>query len=309
MSMDLDRNQEELDTRDIREVLINNANYRFAISRVKSASAYRIFLFIVLGHDLYRFLLKKEVLFEYDSLNHLAEKLSDYYSYPLVKNKSSIKTALEYLDDTALIMSNSQQPTAEELKECELNNSKYLFLYINVEDLLRWRPAKCEEEKLDIEMSKRVDEWRARSFVRSDKRRTLFFDNYLQPILLYVNSRLVSASISLLGNQIMMYLILQLEEEHFEGCYEAREVKFIYDTYDGFANALMPFIGCYDIPNSTISDNLDALHNTYLIDVSLTSPEEDKDCESFGNSRSCLIIKFYFDEENQLILSNEISEE
>ena len=76
--MDLDRNQEALDTRDIREVLINNANYRFAISRVKSASAYRIFLFIVLGHDLYRFLLKKEVLFEYDSLTHLAEKLSDY---------------------------------------------------------------------------------------------------------------------------------------------------------------------------------------------------------------------------------------
>jgi hypothetical protein len=297
--------QKVMDMRDVREILINNANIRLSLMGVKSLLAYQIFLFFIFMQVKNTFSAKGRIELVFDSLDQLSEELAEYYFFPIKKNRSSIKTALNALNEANLIMSESDKLTKEEMEFYKLQKRNVLVLYLDVENLLDWRPEVQVKDEQPYACFERLMEWRDRELIGSDRKRTLFFENYLMPMIRSLNFHISNKKVTLLAYQIVLYLIFKLREEHFESLDEFGKIKFLFDTYNGFLQDSLPFISIFDVSEDTVSDNLNTLHDLGLMKVKPVVPEEDDDCIGFGNSRSCLTIELFFSEEKQLMLSTD----
>lgn len=297
--------QQVIDMRDVREILINNANIRLSLMGVKSLLAYQIFLFFIFMQAKNAFSAKGRIDFVFDSLDQLSEELAEYYFFPIKKNKSSIKTALNALNEANLIMSESDKLTKEEMEFYELQKRNVLVLYLDVENLLDWRPEVQVKDDQPYACFERLMEWRDRGLIDSDRKSTLFFENYSMPMIRSLNFHIRNKKVTLLAYQIVLYLIFQLREKHLESLNESGKIKFLFDTYNGFLQDSLPFISIFDVSEDTVSDNLNTLHDLGLMRVASVDPEDDGDCIDFGNSRSCLKIELFFDEDHELTLSTE----
>ncbi|WP_350594647.1 MULTISPECIES: hypothetical protein [unclassified Pseudoalteromonas] len=298
--------QEVADKRDVREILINNANIRLSLMGVKSLLAYQIFLFFIFIQTKDSLSTKGRIHLVFDSLDQLSEELAEYSFFANKNNRSSIKTALNALEKAGLIMSTSNKLTKEEMKFYELQRRSVLVLYLDIENLLDWRPTVQLKDELEYACGEeRFMEWKNKKFLGSNQNRTLIFDNYLLPIIKFLNFYISDKKITLLAYQIALYFIFQLKEEDFGNLKGGGKIKFIFDTYCGFLQDILPFISIFDISEDTVSDNLNTLHNLGLMRVASVDPEEDDDCIDYRNSRSCLTIELFFDEDHQLTLSTE----
>ena len=262
---------------DIREILIRHVNHRFKTMKVESLLAYKIALYLILTaktKGLYR---KDCLILEFESLNDFAKKFAEFEDREEVRSKSSIKTAIDKLGKAAVVMSISQRPTKDAVEIGALKNVQYLFLYMDLNSLKEEYPDTIYYDYVEIEL----------------------FDTYKRPIIdeLLALSESDTTTLPLLAVQIGLYLILSLTKEDLL----AGESDFLVSTYNEFSEYFSTFIDIFEIPQSTISDNIDALHNSSFINISKLNPYDAEDTfekidpTGYGNHDHHFIEFYYAD--------------
>ncbi|MDO6447155.1 hypothetical protein Q4493_15395 [Colwellia sp. 1_MG-2023] len=274
------------DMRDIREVLIHSANFKFSFMKVKSLLAYKIFLYVILTANRKKLCNSNELLLEFESFADLASKLKLFYGASKEHGRTSINAALKYLEEASIIMSISTKPTNEEIKILELKKKPYLFLYFDIAEL---------RDGYELEFF-------------DNNYRYKIFERYFLPQITALNEIIHRHNISLIAYQLALYLIFQLEPSHFEDTFETEDGElmgyheFVVTTYSEFSEYFSTFVGFHElykpesmegdedlqeisyklVPESTVSDSLDLLKNIGFIHLEFDNPNNHLEFEGVG---------------------------
>jgi hypothetical protein len=267
------------DMRDIREVLMDSANFRFTLMNVKSLLAYQIFLFFIFRIDRRLLISKNEILMEFESSSDLSTQLQKFLQSDKTLGRSSVHSALEYLREAAVLMHYSARPSKEELEILGLKNKPYLFLYLDVKSL----KDGCEGEFFDNNYQYK------------------FFDKYIIPQITKLNESIAcyKDKVSLKAYQMALFFIFNIKLEHFESTIQldnenhSKEIAFseyLLKSYEDFSNYFSTFVDIDDVPTSTILDNLDTLHRIGFIILSRCNPNDEDDFDGYPEKQHLRIV-------------------
>lgn len=250
---------------DIREILIRHINHRFTMAGVESLLAYQVALFLILEPNPKRLLRNDCLLVEYESSTDFAQRFQTFEGRESPRSKSSLKSALAKLEEAAVLMSASTKPTLEEVEILGLKKKKYLQLYIDLKSLR-------DEYPDDV--------------IQYNVVRHYFFDEKYLPLIMELNSLVSDGKIPLLAYQIGLYFIFNLTKEHFE----EGDADFLFKSYDDFSKYFSTFVDTFTTPQSTISDNLDKLHNTGFINVMFVNPQNEFELAEYEDKDHLYIL-------------------
>jgi len=232
---------------DIREVLIQRINLCFSLTDVESLLAYKIILFMLLeAHpkSLYR---KSHIIIEYASTEEFGIYFNAFEGRDEPRIDSSLTTAFKSGIKSTVLNKVVDRPNKEFIEGLSLENRQYLNLLLEVKHL-----------KEGIFYGEKI---------RYDAIRHGFFDQYCIPYIKKLNCIAIESKLSLRAYQIALYLIFSLTEENIK----KDETCLIFESYEVFSSYVSNFVDVIDVPVSTISDNLDQLHNAKFAHVSFVN--------------------------------------
>lgn len=235
---------------DIREILIRHINHRFTVASVESLLAYQVALFLIFEPNPKRLLRHNYLLVEYESSTDFINRFQKFEGRESPRSRSSLISALNKLEEAAVLMSASTKSTQEEVEILGLKKKQYLQLYIDLKSLR-------DEYPDDV--------------IQYSVTRHYFFDEKYLPLIMELNSLVSDEKMSLLAYQMGLYFIFQLTKDHFE----EGDAEFLLKSYDDFSRYFSTFVDVINVPQSTISDNLDKLHETGFINATFVNPRQE----------------------------------
>ncbi len=258
---------------DIREILIRHINHRFTVASVESLFAYQVALFLILEPNPKRLLRHNYLLVEYESSTDFAQRFQKFEGRESPRSRSSLKSALAKLEEAAVLMSASTKSTQEEVDILGLKKKQYLQLYIDLKSLR-------DEYPDDV--------------IQYNVARHYFFDEKYLPLIVELNGLVSDGKTSLLAYQMGLYFIFQLTKEHFE----EGDAEFILKSYGDFSRYFSTFVDVINVPQSTVSDNLDNLHDTGFIHAMFVNPREEFELLEYDDKDHLYILMPLDDIEN-----------
>lgn len=83
-----------------------------------------------------------------------------------------------------------------------------------------------------------------------------------------------------------LYFIFELTKQQFcDG-----DAEFMVETYSEFSEYFSTFVDSIDVPISTISDNLDKLHDTGFVHVGFLNPRDECDLVEYKDKEHLYIL-------------------
>jgi hypothetical protein len=263
---------------DIRELLIRVINVRFTVSDVESLLAYKMALFIILNADRQKLAKDEQLLITFESSTDLAKRFQVFEGSLQIRTRSSINSAMKSLEKAAVLMSLSIRPSEEEIEVIGLLRKPYLFTYIDLTSLREQFTEPFFDNNVQFK----------------------FFDEYKIPLINRLNVDVYGQKISLLAYQMWLYLLFTLVKDDFkikdidEDGEEYFYQHYIFDSYNDLSKYFSPFVDIMDIPQSTISDNLDTLHGLGLIEASFENPRDESECMEYEDRDYLNIYMFLY---------------
>ncbi|MBL4940445.1 MAG: hypothetical protein JKY81_02130 [Colwellia sp.] len=217
---------------------------------MESLLAYQVALFLIFEPNPKRLLRHNYLLVEYESSTDFINRFQKFEGRESPRSRSSLISALNKLEEAAVLMSASTKSTQEEVEILGLKKKQYLQLYIDLKSLR-------DEYPDDV--------------IQYSVTRHYFFDEKYLPLIMELNSLVSDEKMSLLAYQMGLYFIFQLTKDHFE----EGDAEFLLKSYDDFSRYFSTFVDVINVPQSTISDNLDKLHETGFINATFVNPRQE----------------------------------
>jgi len=265
-----------VDDRDIREILIHNINIRFRLAKVESLLAYQIILFLILRVSRKKLIRENELFFEFESAMDLSKQFADWANRDNVPSKTSMKSAMQALNKTGILMFEQQTFDDNQMELLGLNKKRHLWCCIDLKEIRdSFAPFSYNMVKHEYFESHLLSQ-----INRLNTQIASYLEQEVKEDTKNKQKLIVSANSYQLGLRLIFEAGLsdfnnkEIIEYEDGTTVKISRKAFLFESYEHFSENFSYYFKHLDLANSSISDNLDKLHEIGFIHVSWEEPSD-----------------------------------
>ncbi|MDX2370956.1 MAG: hypothetical protein QNK36_21555 [Colwellia sp.] len=265
-----------VDDRDIREILIHNINVRFRLANVESLLAYQILLFLILRISRKHLIRDNDAFLKFESAMDLSRQFADWAYRDNVPSKTSMKSAMEVLNRTGILMFEQQIFDDNQIELIGLIKKRHLWCCIDLKEIRdSFAPFSynmVRHEYFESHLLSQID------------RLNIQVASYLEQKPKENTKDKQKLIVSANSYQLGLRLIFEVQLSDFnskeiinydDGTTSKISRKgFLFESYEHFSKNFSYYFKHLELANSSISGNLDKLHEIGFIHVSWEEPSD-----------------------------------